>query len=96
MKTGDLTPRGARKLADWLRACKELGWTGEQIAGPLYDIWMEHHDENGNLRTALTVPPVSASAARAHVCGTPDAMCDTDCMNAAYDAEARNGPTDPR
>jgi hypothetical protein len=57
MKTGDLSNKGARKLADWLRVCKEIGWSGKEIAGPLYDLWLEHHDRDGNLidRTAETV-----------------------------------------
>ena len=56
MKDGnDLTARGARKLTEWLRECRALGWSGEAIAGPLYDLWIKYHDRDGNMiDTAVT------------------------------------------
>lgn len=45
-----LTSLGARRMLDWLQYCLSIGWKKSQLKG-LQKIWMEHKDENGNLKT---------------------------------------------
>lgn len=44
-----LTRIGLNKYLSWLGFCREIGWTRESI-GKLADLWLEFHDENGELR----------------------------------------------
>lgn len=40
--------RGQRKLIEWLTYCYNLGWSKRQMPA-LADLWVEHHDESGEL-----------------------------------------------
>ncbi len=51
--TEHLNTRGQRKMSEWLQFCTEQGWQKSQMP-KLADIWLEYHDESGEL-----LPPSS-------------------------------------
>jgi hypothetical protein len=38
-----------RKCAEWLAACRRLGWRVEDL-DDLEALWWRHHDDNGDLK----------------------------------------------
>ena len=53
-ETGKPTARGARRCAEWLRTCHDLGWKTSDMPA-LADLFWKYKDENGNLKPP--VPP---------------------------------------
>ena len=44
--------RKAKKCAEWLAYCLEIGWDKSQIDA-LEKLWMDNHDDNGNFKAQL-------------------------------------------
>jgi len=44
--TMNLSPRGSRRLAEFLSACLSFGWSRSDLDW-LQELWERHHDENG-------------------------------------------------
>lgn len=55
--TKTLTATGARKLGEWLSFCLREGWPKSALDG-LQRVWVENHDEHGNLLGRTTEPTV--------------------------------------
>lgn len=43
-----ITRKAQKELLEWLRKCKEFGWSDKQMA-QLTDIWWQWHGDDGQL-----------------------------------------------
>ena len=48
-----MTQLGVRRYMEWMRFVKWIGWE-KSTWNKLADLWLEHHDENGNLTHSST------------------------------------------
>ncbi len=55
-----MTRLGQKKYLHWLHTCRDLGWLKSQMPF-LAQLWLDHHDDNGNLLEMIPLTPQDAA-----------------------------------